>query len=187
MYVYQPAPAEDYFRYYKNQAGFGQPHPGISTFRGARYQRGNGLGSIFSSLVRAITPLFKSSIVRNAGRKLGTAALSSGLNLGSDLLEGKNFGQSLKRRAAETGADLFESAAGDLRSYTGSGRKRRKKSTVAKAGRRKKRTTRKATKSKKRRAPKKRKAPKRRGKKRKPGPKRKRSKRSSVRATIFDN
>jgi len=130
MHIYYQTPVEDYLRYYNNQAGFGQSHPGISTFKGPVYQRGNGLGSIFSSLWKAITPLFKSESVRSALKSAGTAALSTGLNIGNDILQGQNFKQSLKRRSSETGANLLEAAVGDLRNLAGSGRKRRKKRQV---------------------------------------------------------
>jgi len=117
---------EDYLRYYKNQAGFGHIHPGISTFKGPIYQRGNGLGSIFSSLFRAITPLFQSDSVK----KIGKALLSTGLNVGSDVLEGKRIGQSLKQRFGETGSNLLEDAAISLRDQSGSGRRKRKRKST---------------------------------------------------------
>src|SRR6266851_3960071 len=118
---------EDYLRYYKNQAGFGHIHPGISTFKGPIYQRGNGIGSIFSSLFRAITPLFQSDSVK----KIGKALLTTGLNVGSDVLEGKRVGQSLKRRFGETGSNLLEDAVESLREQTGSGRKRKKRRKIS--------------------------------------------------------
>src|SRR6267154_1218975 len=139
MYIYEQTPVEDYLRYYKNQAGLGQPHPGISTFRGPVYQRGNGLGSIFSSLWRAITPLFKNEGVRSALRTAGTSALTTGLNVGSDILEGRNFSQSLKRRAGATGADLLNSAAEELRQISGRGRIHRKRRATSKKPRKAKR------------------------------------------------
>src|SRR6266851_6914450 len=103
---------EDYLRYYKNEAGFGHLHPGISTFKGPIYQCRNGLGSIFSSLYfRAITPLFQSDSVK----KIGKALLTTGLNVGNDVLEGKHIGQSLKRRFGETDSNLLEDAVESLK------------------------------------------------------------------------
>src|SRR6266481_8176053 len=114
---------EDYLRYYRNQAGFGYSHPGISTYKGPIYQRGNGIGSIFSSIFRAITPLFQSE----GAKKLGSALLTTGLNVGRDALEGRQLGQSFKHRLGETGSNLLESAASKLREQTvaqsGSGRR----------------------------------------------------------------
>ncbi len=131
MHIYEQTPVEDYLRYYNNQAGFGQPHPGITTYRGPIYQRGNGLGSIFSSLLRAITPIFKSNTVQKALKSVGNSALTTGLNIGTDLLQGRNFKESIKHRAGETGANLLESAAGELRQFSGSGYRKRKRKTTA--------------------------------------------------------
>ncbi len=169
MHIYEPTPVEDYLRYYNNQAGFGQAHPGITTYKGPIYQRGNGLGSIFSSLLRVITPIFKSNSVRKALKTAGTSALSTGLNVGNDFLQGKNFKESLKHRAGETGANLLESAAEELRNLSGRGykrgRKRKSSAKKKKPAKRRKVVRRKSTKKKS--SNKKRKVTKRRRKTRK--------------------
>lgn len=117
---------KDYYRYYKIQSGSGYEHPGIATYRGPVYQRGGGLGSLFASLIRSITPLFSSGL-KHVGKEL----LSSGLHLGSDVLAGKKFSHSLQQRAKESGANLMESAASKLRG-SGIKRKRKRRSKSAK-------------------------------------------------------
>ena len=68
----------DYENYYKIQAGGG----GISYFSGPQYQRGYGLGNIFSGLLRRIIPIFTST----AGEKLSNAALKTGVKVAGDII-----------------------------------------------------------------------------------------------------
>ena len=126
MYVYVQTPVEDYLKYYANQAGFGQVPYGIQAYKGSSFQRGNGLGSIFQSLWRVISPMFGSDVVRGALKSAGTSAL----NVGADMLKGQDFKQAVQQRARETGANIMESAVKKLR---GEGRKRRKRRSVAPA------------------------------------------------------
>jgi hypothetical protein len=169
MHLFNATPAAEYYRYYNNQAGFGYAHPNISTYRGPIYQRGNGIGSIFSSLWKAISPLFSSENVRTALKSAGTHALKTGLTVGSDVMQGRNFGESLKARAGETGKELLGAAADELKSLAGSGRRR------ARGRKRKSRTT--SAKPKKRRKVSKRKKSK---------PKKKKRKSKKKKRNIFD-
>ena len=66
-----------YEQYYANQCG-----NGMNVFQGARGQRGHGLGSMLSGLVRSALPMIK-----NFGRN----ALQTGLNVATDVVEGTNF------------------------------------------------------------------------------------------------
>jgi hypothetical protein len=122
---------DDYIRYYQNQAGFGHAHPGIATYRGPVYQRGNGLGSVFSNLWNVITPLFKSAGFRQAAKRAGSALLDTGLKVGTDYAAGDAFGRALKRRLGETSSNLLEDAAYTIREKTedqeGGGAKRRRR------------------------------------------------------------
>jgi len=135
--VYTPTGADVYYRFYKSQTGSGYAHPGIDIYRGPIYQRGNGLGSIFSSFARWLTPLFTSNAVKSIGRQL----LAGGVNLGGDILGGETFGNSLVKRGRESGSEILNQVASTLRNQTGSGRrrKRRRTTTTATAGRRRKR------------------------------------------------
>ena len=81
--------------YYINQAGSGLPG-----FQGTRYQRGAGLGSMFSGLLRAVAPLLKSG-----AKKIGKTLLKKGMNIASNFLDSprpvKNYGinRGVKRKS----------------------------------------------------------------------------------------
>lgn len=83
---------KDYENHYMLQAGGEIPY-----FSGPRYQKGYGLGSIFSGLLRSIIPIFKSSAAKN----LGKIALKTGARVAGDILQGENLSNSLKNRAGE--------------------------------------------------------------------------------------
>lgn len=77
-----------YLSYYSEQAG-----DGISHFSGLKYQKGHGIGSFFGRL-------FKSLILPSA-KYLGKKALKTGVDIGSDVLEGQSFKESAKKRVNE--------------------------------------------------------------------------------------
>jgi hypothetical protein len=57
----------------------------IAGYRGARFQRGYGIGGIFKSLARYAIPLF------NQGAKVvGKGALQAATEVDQDVLQGKN-------------------------------------------------------------------------------------------------
>lgn len=100
---------------------------------GSRYQRGRGIGSLFSGLIRGFTPIAKMGL--NFGRKIVSSdlakniagqALDTGkkmaLNLAADLLEGKD----VKESAQETLNETRKNIASTLRGGSCS-RKRKKK------------------------------------------------------------
>ena len=73
-----------YCDYYRNQAlqrGGGMPY-----FAGARYQRGHGLGNVFRGIFSGLRSIFP-SLLKTAGRH----ALTTGVNIASDMLDGKKF------------------------------------------------------------------------------------------------
>ena len=122
--------------YYKNQAG-----SGIGGFAGQRYQKGDGF---FGRLVSgSILP-----IIRKVLPYLGKTALTTGVNILSDVSHGEDFKSSAKRRLNETGRVIGERTMAKVKEITGSGRKRKAKPTVKRkpAKRQKKSTTRKNTK-----------------------------------------
>ena len=91
--------------YYQKQAltGYGiEP-----TFhKGAIFQRGHGsFGSVFKSILNAAKPLVKS-----AGKYAARTALETAGNIGSDLIEGKNFQESASANARQA----FEDLKGDV-------------------------------------------------------------------------
>ena len=148
----EPTSLEAYVAYYRNQIGHGYVHPDITTFKGSTYQRGNGVGSIFSWLGRTLTPLFSSPVVKNIAGRVGKRLLASGVDLGGDILAGQNVGAAFKQRAKETGNVLIDDVVEALR-QKGSGIKRRarkrKASAITAQGQKRRRVKRKATKKKK--------------------------------------
>jgi hypothetical protein len=101
----------EFTSYYVNQAG-----TGITGYSGIRYQKGHGFfGKIFST---AVLPILK---------YLGKKALSTGVSIGADVLQGENLKKTMKKRLKSTGLDIAEDALEKLRNYkqTGSGKRRR--------------------------------------------------------------
>ena len=72
--------------YYVNQCGDGVP-----VFYGSRTQRGHGIGSIFSSLLRTVF-----LILKRVGPALGRKALQTGMQIASDVASGQFFRESAK-------------------------------------------------------------------------------------------
>ena len=56
----------------------------IAGYRGARFQRGYGIGGIFKSLARYAIPLFK-----QGAKVVGKRALQAATEVGQDVLQGK--------------------------------------------------------------------------------------------------
>jgi hypothetical protein len=103
------------------QSGFG------AGFVGRPYQRGNGLGSIFGSIFKAVAPLAKSAL-----RTVGKTALRTGLSVAGDALSGRNVVESLEDHGKMAAANLVKKASRRLTSgpkvvAVASVRKRRKK------------------------------------------------------------
>jgi len=69
-----------FIEYYKNQAGSGFSP---LVFQGYQYQRGHGFGSAFKSLFN--------NVLKPLGQYLGKQLFSTGVSVGSDLLQGENI------------------------------------------------------------------------------------------------
>lgn len=80
---------DTYENYYALQAGSGLP-----IFVGG-VQRGHGIGSILSGLVRSAAPVLK-----NIGKKVGGKLLRTGLGVASDMLDGQSFKDSARKRVS---------------------------------------------------------------------------------------
>jgi hypothetical protein len=63
----------------------------IAGYRGARFQRGYGIGGIFKSLARYAIPLFK-----QGAKVVGKRALKAATEVGQDVLQGKNVRESAR-------------------------------------------------------------------------------------------
>lgn len=75
---------------------------GLPAYRGVAMQRGYGLGGLFRGLVRAVTPHIKQGL-----KQVGQKALKTGLEVISDVSQGGNLKQSLKRRAVQNAEEMF--------------------------------------------------------------------------------
>lgn len=129
-----------YSDYYMYQAG-----SGLDGFSGYKYQRGHGF---FGSLFR--------NILKPLGIYLGKQALSTGVDIGKDLLQGENIGESFKKRGKQTVKrlldDSYDKASGMLQKGKGKRRRRQKITNpkkIIKRVKRKKRITRKRRKPRK--------------------------------------
>ena len=101
----------------------------MPVFRGSAWQQGYGLGGLFRSVARAVMPMVKSG-----AKALGKIALNAGANLLGDVASGKNLKEAAKARGKEAVNVAKNRAVKRLQTYaqTGSGRRRRRKTTVKK-------------------------------------------------------
>lgn len=91
--IKKPVPYVDYYlSQVKNQRGGNMPY-----FAGARYQRGHGLGAIFSRLRGAI-PWFL--------RQVGSHALKTGIKVARDVVTGKKMKDVIGPRLVEGAKSL---------------------------------------------------------------------------------
>ena len=92
----------------------------IAGYRGARFQRGYGIGRISKSLARYAIPLFKQS-----AKVVGKRALQAATEVGQDVLRGKNVGESVNTHGGKIVKDFAEQGARTLLRQTGHGSKRK--------------------------------------------------------------
>ena len=95
-YRADPALYNDYF---KNQVGHGMP---VYIGRG-------GLGNVLSGLFRSVVPLIK-----RGGRALLKEGVRTAVQVGSDVIDGKNIKTALKSRTAETGKRMLRDTIKDF-------------------------------------------------------------------------
>jgi hypothetical protein len=107
--------------YYCCQSGDGMP-----VFAGARYQRGHGIGSLFSGLFRSIMPLIK-----KAAPIIGRKALEAGANIIGDVGSGRSFKDSAKQHASNAFSESIKSLFPQFDGQTGSGQRRKRKRIVS--------------------------------------------------------
>lgn len=115
-------------QYYQRQAGSG--FTDIQVFRGFPYQRGYGLGSLIK---RFGVPILK---------VIGKHVLKTGVNVGQDVLDKKDFKESIKQRARIGLRDVANDSlnkARNLLNQTGKGMKRKKLYKKKKKGKKRKR------------------------------------------------
>jgi len=110
--------ADPYTSYYLRQA---EGRDRVETNR-SYSQKGDGIGSFLGGLFRRVLPLFSSG-----AKAIGKEALSTGVNLLKDMLNGKSMKESVTSRVTEAGTSLTKKAANKMGSMVGSGYKTRKR------------------------------------------------------------
>ena len=106
--------AKQFERYYLR----GQQGGSVAGFRGARIQKGYGIGNSFKSIARFAIPL-----VKRGAQAIGKRALGAVVDVGHDILAGKNVKQAVKSHSVETFKDLAEHGVKRLNTQSGGGRK----------------------------------------------------------------
>jgi hypothetical protein len=107
------APRGQYAAYYaKSQFGHGI----LPAYGGVARQKGHGLGSLIGGLLRSAVPLI-STIGRKVAKTAGSALLSTGAGVLSDVIAGKNFKTSVKSRAKQAGQQALKRASTSAQGY----------------------------------------------------------------------
>ena len=109
--TYVPNP-EAFKSYYAKQVQHGGGT--LSAFHGARIQRGYGIGSFLGGLLRSAVPFFK-----EGAKAIGKTALTTGLNIANDVMEGKTLKSSARTRAIEAKNSLQNKALDTARNVLG--------------------------------------------------------------------
>lgn len=96
--------------------------------RGSGNMRGDGIGRIFSSLMKRIIPTMRAAVpyLKSAGASIGKSLLKSTAGLTKDVISRKrNVGEAFKERAGEVAEDLSKKLEEKVKKMTG-GRKRKR-------------------------------------------------------------
>lgn len=133
--------ADPYFMYYMRQA----EGRNAASFHSAT-MKGDGLGSFLGNLFRRIFPLLSSG-----AKAVGKEAVSTGVNLLKDALNGRNIKESMYDRVGQAGKNLTEKAAKKMEGMVGNGykRRRRKKKPQSRSVTKRRRVCKKASKKRK--------------------------------------
>ena len=107
--VYVPDDEEfwtDYFLEQAQQTG----HGGLAGFEGVPFQRGAGIGSFLGRIFRTILPVFK-TVGKKAAKAVGKEALNVGAHVASDLVQGRDFEESIKEHGKAAAGSLLKRGA----------------------------------------------------------------------------
>lgn len=112
---YNPLDSIEFYRdYYKNQSG-----AGVQVYAGRRTmpsQGGEGIGALFSGLLRAAAPIVKTGLRRAApvlgrvAKNAGKHALKAGADVAGDLIAGRNFKTAARERLINSGVNILDDA-----------------------------------------------------------------------------
>eukprot|EP00057_Strongylocentrotus_purpuratus_P015148 XP_011669622.1 PREDICTED: uncharacterized protein F54H12.2-like [Strongylocentrotus purpuratus] len=86
---------------------------GLPIFRGARMQRGYGLGSMLRGLLRSAIP-----IVKSGAKLVGKKALQTGLNVIRDVANGETISSAATSNLKKLGQQLASKTTGSTEEYT---------------------------------------------------------------------
>ena len=95
----------------------------LTGFRGARIQRGYGLGNFFKSIARFSIPMVKKGV-----KAVGKKAIETALGVCQDMLAGKSAKQAVKIRGRQAVEDLANQVINNIKRQVGGGRQRKQKS-----------------------------------------------------------
>lgn len=113
--------------YYERQAG------GLPAFVGSTIQQGGGIGGIFTKFMRGMGP-----IIKRGAKAAGEQLLSTGINIASDVIDGKPFADTAKSNLKSGGKQLLGKITHAFNNpKRGVARKRQRKNNVVKNKRRK--------------------------------------------------
>lgn len=127
--------ANRYLTYYQHQGGGGYTGGAIQGLHGSVFQSGRGLGSIFRSLLKFVTPLWKP-----IGKSIGKEAIGMTGRIYNDIQAGLHPRDALKRNAREAAANLLNKVVDKtVRVQSGSG-KRRRRTRIRRSVRKKRKT-----------------------------------------------
>lgn len=98
LQLYNPAVADEQYKNFYGQTGGSM----VPIFHGTKYQRGHGLGSIFSGLFKAAVPMLKKGAVQ-----LGKTALKTGVNIAKDALGGESIKSAFSKNVKSAGRDIL--------------------------------------------------------------------------------
>ena len=107
-HTYIPSVNDSKLYYLRNQSG-----GTLTGFRGARIQRGYGLGNFFKSIARFAIPMVKRGV-----KAVGKKALETAMSVGQDM----------KIRGRQAVKDLTKQGINNIKRQFGGGRKRKQKS-----------------------------------------------------------
>ena len=115
---------DEIFRHF--QKGNGDPY-----FKGyvLPQVRGRGLGSLLSTIIRKALPVVKRTVLPAIKRHVLPQAKRLAIDTSKDVLAGKSFKQSLKRRSEIAGENILASALTGKRRRTKAGKYIRRRKT----------------------------------------------------------
>ena len=98
LHAINPTQCDAEYKDYYDQMGGAM----VPIYQGTKYQKGYGLGSIFSGLFKAAVPMLK-----KGAAALGKTALRTGVNIAKDAMAGKDLKAAFTDNAKLAGKDLL--------------------------------------------------------------------------------